>query len=322
MRTRLPVAYAPKDWSSFQVYAANVARHYKQGKDGAVNTYQILNEPVYTDYALPRKFGYTVKDYIRSLEAGYEGIKRVDANCQVVGGISANIDSGYTREFVEQGGLRFLDAVDLHIYDAPKPADNYATSFMRLNENMDAHGGRKPIWITEWGCYADDDPPCIPQTVGDATMNRCRWRNERAATEHIVKFVTVGYAYGLRKLFFHAGTCGTINGPDAGGVLFEYGGTPRKMLAGVAVLTEIFGAPEQFVEKIERDNLVSYVFRATGEAVAVAWCKSGQTQTMTRPRQVEAFDVMGNRLTEERLTVGTSPVYFRAKEPGLLRGLR
>ena len=77
---------------------------------------------------------------------------------------------------------------------------------------MRAHGGPKPVWITEWGCYADDDPPCVPQTVGDATMNRCRWPSERAATEHIVKFTAVGFAHGVRKIFFHAGTCGTING--------------------------------------------------------------------------------------------------------------
>ncbi|MFO1500988.1 MAG: hypothetical protein U1G07_21795 [Verrucomicrobiota bacterium] len=33
---------------------------------------------------------------------------------------------------------------------------------------------------------------------------------------------------------FHAGTAGMINGP-AGGVLFSYGGAPRKMLPAVAV---------------------------------------------------------------------------------------
>ena len=118
------------------------------------------------------------------------------------------------------------------------------TSFRSLEELMRAHGGPKPVWITEWGCYADDDPPCVPQTVGDATMNRCRWPSERAATEHIVKFTAVSFAHGVRKIFFHAGTCGTINGADAGGVLFEYGGAPRRMYAGVAALTKLLGVPE------------------------------------------------------------------------------
>ena len=117
---------------------------------------------------------------------------------------------------------------------------------------MRAHGGPKPVWITEWGCYADDDPPCVPQTVGDATMNRCRWPSERAATEHIVKFTAVSFAHGVRKIFFHAGTCGTINGPDAGGVLFEYGGAPRKMYAGVAALTRLLGVPDECVKAVRQ----------------------------------------------------------------------
>ena len=53
-----------------------------------------------------------------------------------------------------------------------------------------------------------------------------------------MKFTAVSFAHGVRKIFFHAGICGSINGPDAGGVLFEYGGTPRRMYAGVAALTK------------------------------------------------------------------------------------
>ena len=119
----------------------------------------------------------------------------------------------------------WVDAVQLerlHVYDPPRPVETYEAPFRALADLMRAHGGPKPLWISEWGCYADDDPACVPQTVGDETMNRCRWPNERAAPEQIVKFTAASFAYGVRKIFFHAGTCGTINGPDAGGVLFEY----------------------------------------------------------------------------------------------------
>ena len=140
---------------------------------------------------------------------------------------------------------------------------------------MRAHGGPKPVWITEWGCYADDDPACLPEAVGDATMNRCRWPSERAATEHIVKFTAVSFAHGLRKIFFHAGTCGTINGPDAGGVLFEYGGAPRKMYPGVAALTRLLGVPEECVKILHLDGLAAYVFRVKDEAVADRVVRAG-----------------------------------------------
>ncbi len=310
LRARLPVAYAPKGLGDFGTYAAQVVRHYRQSRPRSVTTYQVLNEPVYTSYALPRQFGYTLDDYLRLLENAYRAMKAADPQCRVVGGISANLDAGLTREFVAKGGLRFVDVFDLHMYDPARPAEGFEDSFRALEELMRAHGGPKPVWITEWGCYADDDPACIPQTVGDDTMNRCRWPSERAATEHIVKFTAVSFAHGLRKIFFHAGTCGPINGPDGGGVLFEYGGAPRKMYAGVAALSRLFGVPDEFVKQVNRDGLSAYVFRAKGRGVAIAWCAPGWTKSLKLASKVEAYDIMGNRHPAREVAVGESPVYL------------
>ena len=188
---------------------------------------QVLNEPVYTDYALPRQFGYSVDDYLKLLRVAHDAMKQVDPQVQIVGGISAGLTSAYTREFIVKGGLKCCDIVDLHIYDTARPAETYEEPFRALEELMKTNGPRRPVWITEWGCYADDDPPNLPLSIGDASMNRCRWPTERAATEHIVKFAATGFAHGVEKIFFHAGTAGRINGPDAGGVLFEYGGAPH-----------------------------------------------------------------------------------------------
>ena len=282
LRARLPVSYPPADLNDFGAYAAEEARHYGQSRPRAVTHYQILNEPVYTDYALPRKFGYTLADYLRVLEAGSRGLRAADPQCRVVGGISANLTAGLTHDFVAQGGLRWVDVFDLHMYDSARPAQSFEEPFAALETLMRANGGPRPVWITEWGCYADDDPPCVPQTVGDATMNRCRWPNERAATEHIVKFTAVSFAHGVRKIFFHAGTCGTINGPDAGGVLFAYGGAPRKMYAGVAALTRLLGVPDECVNTAHDDGLAAYVFRAKDRLVAIAWCEAGKARKLVR----------------------------------------
>ena len=187
---------------------------------------------------------------------------------------------------------------------------------------MRANGGPKPVWITEWGCYADDDPACVPESVGDATMNRCRWPSERAATEHIVKFTAVSFAHGVRKIFFHAGTCGTINGPDAGGVLFEYGGAPRKMYPGVAALTRLLGVPDECVKTLHSDGLLAYVFRVKGRAVAIAWCEPGRSQRLKLSGEVKACDLMGNILPPGEFVLESSPVYLQANQPeAVLRSL-
>jgi hypothetical protein len=314
LRTRLPLAYAPKDLDDFGNYAAEAVRHYRQSWPRPVTHYQVLNEPVYTSYALPKQFGYTLEDYLRLLETAYRAMKAADPQCRVVGGVSAGLDASLTREFITQGGLRFVDVFDLHIYDPARPTESYEECFRSLEELMRTHAGPKPVWITEWGCYADDDPPCFPQTVGDATMNRCRWPSERAATEHIVKFTAVSFAHGVRKIFFHAGTCGAINNPDAGGVLFEYGGSPRKMYAGVAALTQLLGVPDECVRSIGRDGWTAYIFRVKHRTVAIAWSGPGSTTPLRLARNVQAYDIMGDRLSVRRVVLSESPIYLKGTD--------
>ena len=310
--SRLPVAFAPKDPGDFDRYAAAVVRHYRAAQPRPVTTYQVLNEPVYTSYALPSRLGYSLADYLRLLDSAYRAMKVADPQCRIVGGISANVSADHTRLFVEQGGLKSCDVFDLHMYNACVPAETFTAQFDDLDQLVRAHGGPKPIWITEWGCYADDDPACFPETVGDATMNRCKWPSERAATEHIVKFTAISFSRGVRKIFFHAGTCGTLNNTDAGGVLFEYGGAPRKMYAGAAALNRLFGVPESCVLKVERDDLRAYVFQKLGDAVAVVWSGAEKPPELALPKGVQAFDIMGNALPQRTLTPTATPIYLQA----------
>jgi hypothetical protein len=116
----------------------------------------------------------------------------------------------------------------------------------------------------------------------------------------------------MRKIFFHAGTCGAINGPDAGGVLFEYGGAPRKMLPGVAALTRLLGVPDECVAKVLRDDLRGCVFRTKGRAVAIAWCGAGRTRPLALAKAVRAHDIMGNELRADGLKLSESLVYLVA----------
>jgi hypothetical protein len=312
LRSRLPLAFPPRDLEDFGRYAAETVRRFRQPDRESV--FEVLNEPVYTDYALPRKFGFGLDDYLRLLEVASRAMKAADPRCTVVGGIGAGLEAGLTREFIEKGGGRLVDAIDVHIYDPPRPAEAYEEAFASLEGLMAANGGVRPIWLTEWGCYADDDPPCIPLSVGDDTMNRCRWESEREAAEHIVKFAAVGFSHGLRKLFFHAGTCGTINGPDAGSVLFEYGGAPRKMLPAVSALAVILGTPEALVESVRRPDLFAAVFRSGGRAVAVAW-RNADGPPPGAAAGARVLDLFGNDLAAGEIVPAGTPFYLVGEDP-------
>lgn len=313
LKARLPLAWMPRNIDEFARHAGDIVRHYSKEIKPPITYFQILNEPIYTSYALPRQFGYTLDDYLKLLKAGYERMKSVNPDCKVIGGIGANLEAGLTRDFITRGGLRYVDVFDIHNYDPPRSAESFEDSFKTLRDLMLANGGVKPVWITEWGCYADDDPPFLPFIAGDAAMNRSRWQSERHATEHIVKYAAVGFAYGLRKIFFHAGTCGQINGQDAGGVLFEYGGTPRKMYPGVAIFTKIVGVPDDCVDIIKKNGALCYTFKCKNRYVAISWNVSGKQVVLKPQSGTEFFDIMGNAIRDSEIALSGSPIYIQAR---------
>jgi DNA-binding transcriptional regulator YdaS (Cro superfamily) len=202
-----------------------------------------------------------------------------------------------------------MDIFDMHVYES-RPAEKMEPAFRALSEAMRRQGGPRELWITEYGCYAEDDPSFLPFKMGDETMNQCLWPDERQATEQIVKFTAISFAYGMRKIFFHAGVCGAINNPNPGSVLFEYGGIPRKMYPGVAALTTLLGVPDRFVKQIDRDDLKGFVFQSNGHAVAIAWAAKGQTAALELQPGVQPYDIMGNKLKGGRLKLNSTPVYL------------
>ncbi|HPA20844.1 MAG TPA: carbohydrate binding domain-containing protein [Verrucomicrobiae bacterium] len=300
---RLRVAEAAKDTSGFGRYAAAAADHYRD----RTRTFHILNEPLFTDYALPMSRGYKLDDYLDHLGMAALAIRGVDRGLQVAGGIAQGPGAALVQEFVARGGLGIVDVVDLHMYPPPVPAESHEEDFAALERLMGEHGGAKPIWITEFGCYADDDPACVPLVVGDATMNRCRWRSEALASEQLVKFVAVSFAHGVRKIFLHAGVCGPLNGSDSASIFFEYGGAPRKMYPAVAALTAFLGSPESCTKTVSEGGLHGYAFKARAGAVAIAW--ADKPRPIGLPDGVDAFDIMGNHVVGREVSVGRTPLY-------------
>lgn len=301
------LACKPKDEQAFARYIAESVRHYRN----RVTAYHIFNEPLYTFYSLPASLGHTLDDYLRLLRIAGEVIKLEQPNATVIGGIGIWADNRWTREFIETGGLRFVDVLDLHLYSGGSP-EGLREPLRKLWERMKRQKEEKPIWLTELGCYADDDPPVEPfrNFFGDAAMRQALHPSERKASEWLVKFATLFFANGGEKIFLHAGTCGEINGIDAGSVFFEYGGTPRKMYAAVAAMADLLPPGAKF-DKSEKLNegVVVHWFRVGKKRVGVAWSVDCRTRKVVLPPGVRALDIMGNLIEGREITVGESPVY-------------
>jgi hypothetical protein len=305
LQRRLIVAQKPKDLAQFGRYVRATVQHYHE----SVKAIEILNEPLYTSYALPNAFGWDIADYLAILKVAYESAKAVDPECLVVGGIAAPPESQWVKRFIEQGGLQWCDVMNLHLYPHRGNPDAYESSFQACYQLMQERGPVRPIWVTEIGCYADDDPPALPFTVGDQAMNRSLRPTELRAAIDLVKFAAVMGAAGVKKIFYHAGTCGPFNENTAGNIFFEYGGTPRKMYAAQAVLSELFGADWVYLGKWgENQAAQGFHFRSKGREIIIVWARR---RTPVRvPKGFVAWDLMGNPISETQLEVTDEPVYF------------
>jgi len=332
-RLRLICAAAAKDPNDLRTYVTHTVDHYKD----RVGFVEIFNEPIYTEYSLPKQLGYAVKDYVEQLKLAWGAAKSAGPRVRVIGGIASHPDSPLVREFIDLGGLQSCDIMNLHWYtEAAAAPESGEKALAEIEEMMRTRRETRPIWMTEFGCYADDDPPFAPgyQIGGDDTMHRCNWPSERAAAADLVKYCTMLFAHGTRKVLFHTGNSGPINAgttlatSDGDGVFFEYGGAPRKMYAAVSAMANLLGPDLEPAGENKNGALRAYWFRVKKGSAAVVWrndfiqgAEEGKAVPLRLPRGVSALDLMGNKLEGETVPVNETPIYLQAADETVWKGM-
>lgn len=97
-------------------------------------------------------------EYTAFLKATHKVIKAIDPKLQVVFGGTYNIDLGYIEAALKAGAGPCLDVMSVHPYGTA--VDNIGNDMAKLVELMKRYKvGDRPIWITEWGWSAINDPP-------------------------------------------------------------------------------------------------------------------------------------------------------------------
>jgi hypothetical protein len=313
------IAYMPRDVNDFAAYVRKTVEHYKE----RLGVWEILNEPIYTSYALPRSKGYQVKDYVQLLRAAYQAVKTVDPDALVIGGIAGH-PTTYTKEFIEIGGLRWVDALNLHAYPGLASPEAHEESLRLLREQMRSAGADKSIWFTEGAYYADDDKPLEPY---DSTWLKTV-DSEIEAAECQVKFNTLLLAYGAEKIIYHSGTPGSLNNEELSGIFFEWAGAPRKMLVTQAAMASLLSPKVRSLGSLPGPEKVKvYGFTAArlsspksgGRTVIITWAEEG-----AQPRPIylsgkpwRAVDLQGNELKVDSVVLTGRPIYFVAEGTSL-----
>jgi hypothetical protein len=302
------VAYAPRDSGEFENYVERTVSHYQD----RVGWWQVFNEPIFTSYSLPRRFGYGGADYARWTKSFAQAARRADPHCQILAGIGYLSDGQILddwEQFLAAGGLQAVDAVDIHHYPRLRPPEFIEDLLQKLNALMDEHGGRKPIWLTEYGYYADDEPSSLPIRHSDFNVPL---ESERLQAEYAVRWATIMLAGGVERIFYHAGTCGGLNGDSLEGIFYEYGGTPRKIYAAQAVMAHLFTPACRFVKRLSLgEGVKAYLLRDGSREVVVVWAPGGAAREPIRlvDAKIELWDLMGRAQPVRQFTPGGTPVY-------------
>lgn len=311
---RAIVACKPQRLEEFAQYVRATVEHFQ----GRVTHYEILNESLFTHYALPSStddgYGYKMSDYLDVLRTAYQAAKAADPKCTVIGGVACGPGSNWGKEFISQGGLGFCDVTNYHWYPTGEHAEAMEFAFKLPLKQMQAAGDTRPVWVTEFGLYAEDEPTSIPSRAGDDTMNKAMRPDERTASVDLVQLATVMFAHGVRKVFFHAGTCQGFHDSSTGNIFFEYGGAPRKMYPAAAAMARVLAPDFQFVRKWDKpDGLLAYEFRSRGRTVVILWTRKPGGVKLDLPQGFQAMDLMGNRLEDKEVVAGESPLYLVGK---------
>jgi len=295
-------AHRPRDLAEFAEYVRTTVKHYR----GRIKVWEILNEPLYTGYALPEQSGYGVPDYVAVLRTAYEAIKEVDPGAFVVGGVAGD-PTLHLHELIEAGALRWLDAINIHIYPVFRAPESYIASLDELNAALERSGTPKPVYFTEGAYYADDDLAFEPYRGGDNLLQPLE--SELDCSSYQVRFDAILLAHNVRSIIYHSGTPGHHNQASVDGIFFEWDGAPRKMAVSQSVLTGLLGPDTEYVGAVwERPR--SLAFHSRGRTVVVLWDEQAGGSRLTPRPGAQVIDISGAPVTEKTLPVAETPYYL------------
>ena len=303
-------AWPPQDVNELLGFTkAAVSRYQNQ-----VQVWEFLNEPLFTDYSLPdanclrsaKLKGHTVQDYLNLLRAAAPAIRAANPAARIMGGPEMDAGGRYTIPMVEAGILELIDIFGVHDYPNRTKPEARLTANDKLLAAMKAHGGPKPIWMTEFSYFGTDDLPRKPFIPIPALWSETRLLSEKEVAEYIIRYITIFLGRGGEKIFLHSGCTGSVNKPGTESCLFADGAV-RKVFPALAVFTELMGDSPKYVADKTVGGLM-FAFETGKQTVLVLW-DPDEKATATVPAGVTCLDIMGREIKESKVRLTGSPVY-------------
>jgi|GEM_PF-838381 len=169
---------------AWERYVEATTRHFA----GTVDCWEIWNEPNIAVFWEPKPDAREFMDLVRT---GYAAAKRGNPQCTVVTpGLAGAGEHGgdFLEEMIRAGVVRHGDGLSIHPYRQTTPEESdLVGDLTRIAALCEEHGGRRPLWITEW-CWTTEVPwgsterrsalmtgRGIPLALGTGLVDRIFW---------------------------------------------------------------------------------------------------------------------------------------------------
>ena len=301
------VWWLPKSFDDYERYVREVAARFR----GRVKHYGVFNEPTNRKGGADSNLDL-VNTYPLFLQRAQSAIRSVDAGNQLMGA-----GLGYFREARDLSPIvHQIDLLSEHRYPGLSPTANLLSSFADVRQKLRGAGGERPIWVTEYGIYADDDPD--PTTERSRFMQHFGDDSERLAATYVAKHHVILLASGVEKVFFHIGNWPFYVNREHGcgfHAFFEWGGVPRKTYVVLNTLAHLLRPGFRHSRTWTGTNhFFAFEFERDREQVIAFWAEGGSAVPVQARQAVNRsgatiVNVCGRRLTQLPATIEDSPLY-------------
>ncbi|MBT9136788.1 MAG: hypothetical protein DDT34_01874 [Firmicutes bacterium] len=308
-------SYPPKDPEPWKQYVKDTYKVFGP----YIDEWEVWNEPD-SPFLLVKPGLDKATEYVRIVRLTREALDEIGAEVTLIGGGIANPAKPFLQSAFEQGMGRYIDVVSFHFYFESSSPDEVPLPTMveqiQKLRTMPGRGGKPlDVWHTEGGASLSDGAHWsrslrIPATSYVSTF-------EAATT--LVRTIASLKAAGARRHYHYsafAEPMGRQVNRDETSVMFEASGAATPSFAAHAASVLMLEGAEGKgvrVEQIGASRVVIAEFVKDGKNIDVVWSRepvalSAVTSVKTDRRKL--FDMMGNSITADALTLTQSPIYI------------
>jgi hypothetical protein len=285
--------------NEWQQMVSETVSHYR----ASVGDWEIWNEP---------NAAFGAAEYGEILKLAAQSIRKADPRARIVGFSGGGFNTKFYDEVLRRAGADSFDVASVHFYGNQLETHRAYDSFLKRTG--------KPGWNTETGASCPTSFTTLPDF--ESLRVKDHWahlQNEvRRVTENSVKNYLISLSVGGMERYFHyfarMGNCSPSQPTrwfGSGKEINEFDGSLRANGVGLCIASHFIDGSKYHGPVVLDDRLQVHLFKRTEGCVGYLYSVSDKLEIpQSKNMNLQFHDIMGNRLPGDRISIGSSPVYF------------